>query len=78
MKSRDRLEREKEKRTMLWSLIALAFILLIVCAMMILSFSGDNSSVGNFMNVIRFKLQEAWDVIWFKLSNFLNFLKRGM
>ena len=78
MKSRDRLEREREKRSMMWSLIALGFILLVVCAMMILSLAGDGTSVGNFMNVFRLKIQEAWDVIWFKISNFLAFLKRGI
>lgn len=78
MKSQDRLEREREKRSMMWALIALGFIVITLCALLILGFSGDNTSVGNFLDVILYNLKDAWSNIWFKISNFLDFLKRGV
>lgn len=76
MKSKDRIEREREKRSMLIAVILIGFVFLIACALMILSFSGDNNSVGNFLNAWLYKLKEVFETVWFKVSNFLNFLKR--
>ena len=78
MKSQDRIEREREKRSMMWGLIGLGFVLIALCALLILGFSGDNTSVGNFLDVIMYNLKDVWENIWFKISNFLNFLKRGI
>lgn len=78
MKSQDRIEREREKRSMMWGLIGLGFVLIALCALLILGFSGDNTSVGNFLDVILYNLKDVWENIWFKISNFLNFLKRGI
>ena len=78
MKSQDRIEREREKRSMMWGLIGLGFVLIALCALLILGFSGDNTSVGNFLDVIIYNLKDVWENIWFKISNFLNFLKRGI
>lgn len=78
MKSRERLEKEREKRSMIYGLIVLGFIFMALCALMILAFSGDNTSVGNLLNSLLYQAKEALGDIWFKISNFLSFLKRGV
>ena len=78
MKSLERQEKEREKRTMLLGLLAMAFVFMVACALMILSFTGGQDSVGDTLNIIMINLKEIAAGIWFKISNFLGFLTRGL
>ena len=75
MKSRERIERERENRKALYVFLAVAFILLLLVGVMILSFTGGQDTPLYFVNYAMNELKEWWEVAWFKIQNFLHFLK---
>lgn len=71
-------QREREKRSMLYGILIMAALFIIASFLIIMSFTGGGEAgISNSLDVIRYHLGEIWDGIWFKISNFLDFLKRG-
>ena len=78
-RSEERSKRNREKRTMLYGLIAMAFLFILASVLMIGAFSGGGTDgISGMFVTIKHHLIELWDVIWFKISNFFDFVKRGI
>lgn len=78
MKSARLKEKERQKRSTLFAIIGISFIFLILVMLLAFAFTGNNASgMGQIADVIMYHLKEIWGDIWFKISNFLDFIKRG-
>lgn len=75
MKSKERIEKERESRKTLLVLLAGAFILLLLVSVMVLSFTGGQDAPARFAQYALNQAQEVASDIWFKIDNFLQFLK---
>lgn len=77
-KSGERLQREREKRSMLYGILVMAALFIVAAFLIISSFTGGGEEgISNSLDIIKYHLGEIWDGIWFKISNFLDFMKRG-
>ena len=77
-KSEEMKQRERDKRSMLYGILVMSALFIIASFLLIVSFTGGGeASICNAVDVIRYHLGEIWEGIWFKISNFLDFLKRG-
>lgn len=77
MRSEDIKRQEREKRNGIYGIIAMIFVFLILVVMVVLSFTGGGGEVGQMLSPIITNLKEIFENVWFKISNFFDFLIRG-
>jgi len=76
LKSQERIDKEREKRKMLWFILSFVFILMILILLMIFGSTGVGGAMNGFFYNIQYNIIDVWNKITFKLSGFFVFLKR--
>lgn len=75
MKSQERIDKERERRKMLWFALAFAFILMVLVLLMMFGTNGVGYAMNEFFHATKENIINAWDKIMFKLENFFTFVK---